>query len=109
MTYAGSCLTQKEWDDALVSSVAEHRAYIEQQLLTGPVPPEAAPDLEARVMNHLTKIASIDKAYAWWSSHLYQRLGASELNEDAFFKDAPDALTRTMNSQKLTKNTAEQS
>lgn len=103
MSHAGSCLTEREWRVALDASVAGHKQHIEQQLLSGPVPPQAAPDLEDRVLNTLAKIAQQDKAYAWWSSHQYQRLGATELTNNPLFKNAPSQLTQIVNQQKQPK------
>ena len=88
MSYQGSCLTEREWGKALDDSVACHKDQITAAIKRRDQIPPARPALEARVLEHIKRIAESDPAYAWWACNHYQRLGESK-SSNQLFQDLP--------------------
>ena len=94
MSFAESCLDEREWRTALAESVDWHKAETEKCMRSGIAAPQADPTLEARAGKWLLQVAAIDPGYAVWASHHYRKLGASEVVEEPLFKDFPSRLAR---------------
>jgi hypothetical protein len=83
-TYRGCPGSQAEWENALRHS--------KQHLLATTRSPSTPLDPD-HILQHLTRAAAQDKAYAWWSAHLY-----ATLHPD--LADMPARLTEHMNRDK---------
>lgn len=83
--HAGSVLSRSEWESAVEQSKTELMNDRRQGSGESLQP--------THVLQHLCRMASVDKAYAWWSAHLY-----AALHPD--LADMPARLTEHMNQQK---------
>lgn len=84
--HAGSILERSEWEAAIDKSKAE--------LLSKPSQATGSVDLQpTHVLQHLARMAQVDKAYAWWSAHLY-----AEIHPE--LAGMPDKLAEHMNQAK---------